>query len=286
MKCDLHTHTKYSGTCRLPILDSLCRESYNEPLEVYETLKARGMDLITVTDHDSIAAGDDLLRFPDFFLSEEVTCTMPSGTELHVGVFGITEAAHFEIQRRRADLCSLIAYLNEKNILFSANHVFSRLTGRRVEEDFAFIAREFPVLESRNGQLLETCNRSAAELAARWRKAVVAGSDAHTLESLGRTYTQVPGARTPSEFLDGVRRSAATAAGDSGSCAKLTSALLTIGREMLRESPWVRIFAPLLLLVPLIAIRNTVAERMFNRKWWRRLDGAGRAVATPAVSEL
>jgi predicted metal-dependent phosphoesterase TrpH len=248
-------------------LDSLCRESYNEPLEVYATLKARGMDLVTVTDHDSIDAAEDLRQFPDFFLSEEVTCTMPSGTELHVGVYGITEADHLEIQRRRTDLCSLIAYLNEKSILFSANHVFSCLTGRRVDEDFAFIAREFSVLESRNGQLLETCNRSAAELAARWRKAVVAGSDAHTLESLGKTYTQVHGARTSSEFLDGVRRSAATTVGDSGDCIKLTRALLTIGRGMARESPWVQIFAPLLIFVPLIAMANSASERMFNRKW-------------------
>ena len=262
-------------------MDHICRESYSEPLGVYETLKARGMDLITVTDHDSIDAAQELRRLPEFFLSEEVTCTMPSGTELHVGVFGITEADHREIQRRRNDLSSLIAYLNEKNILFSANHVFSCLTGRRVEEDFAFIAREFPALEGRNGQLPETCNRSAAELAARWRKAVVAGSDAHTLESLGRTYTEVPGARTAEEFLDGVRRSAATAVGDSGNCVRLSRALLTIVRGMADELPWVRIFAPLLLAIPVITLGNSFAEQMFNRKWSRQLHGAGEAIADP-----
>ena len=36
--------------------DRICRECYNDPEEVYETLKRRGMELVTVTDHDSIDA--------------------------------------------------------------------------------------------------------------------------------------------------------------------------------------------------------------------------------------
>ena len=34
--------------------------------------KARGMDLVTVTDHDSIEAVESLSGQPGFFLSEEV----------------------------------------------------------------------------------------------------------------------------------------------------------------------------------------------------------------------
>jgi len=37
-----------------------------------------------------------LRRHPDFFLSEEVTVRMPSGTEMHMGVYGITERDHAE----------------------------------------------------------------------------------------------------------------------------------------------------------------------------------------------
>src|ERR1700676_653314 len=87
MRCDLHVHTRHSGMCTVPVLSRICRESYNPPLAVYEILKRRGMDLVTVTDHDSIDAVEPLRRHPDFFLSEEVTCRMPSGTELHVGVY-------------------------------------------------------------------------------------------------------------------------------------------------------------------------------------------------------
>ena len=44
MRCDLHVHTEHSGSCTVPLLDRVCRESYNQPGEVYEILKRRGMD--------------------------------------------------------------------------------------------------------------------------------------------------------------------------------------------------------------------------------------------------
>ena len=91
MRCDLHVHTRHSGMCTVPVMRHICRESYNEPVAVYEKLKRAGMDLVTITDHDSIDAVEQLRSKPDFFLSEEVTCTLPSGTELHMGVYDITE---------------------------------------------------------------------------------------------------------------------------------------------------------------------------------------------------
>src|SRR5580658_8806147 len=116
MKCDLHVHTHHSGMCTVPVLKRICRESYNDPQEVYETLKRRGMDLVTVTDHDSIDAVEPLRRYPDFFLSEEVSCITTSGTEIHVGAYGIEERHHVELQRRRKDVPALAAYLREQNI--------------------------------------------------------------------------------------------------------------------------------------------------------------------------
>jgi hypothetical protein len=80
--------------CTIPLLRKVCRESYNQPLEVYEKLKRLGMDLVTVTDHDSIDAVEELRSRPDFFLSEEVTCTLPGGNQLHVGVMTSNERDH------------------------------------------------------------------------------------------------------------------------------------------------------------------------------------------------
>src|SRR5579863_8440852 len=146
MRCDLHVHTRHSGMCTIPLLRSVCRESYNEPLAVYEKLKRLGMDLVTITDHDSIDAAEALRSRTDFFLSEEVTCRLPSGTELHVGVYDITERDHVEMARRRADFESFTAYLDERGLFFSANHVFSALTGRRAMADFLLFESVFPAL--------------------------------------------------------------------------------------------------------------------------------------------
>ena len=46
-------------------------ESYADPIRQYELCKARGMSLVTLTDHDSIEGGLKLIGRPDFFLSVE-----------------------------------------------------------------------------------------------------------------------------------------------------------------------------------------------------------------------
>src|ERR1700721_4774795 len=130
MRCDLHVHTIHSGKCTVPGLSRVCLESYNEPRALYEVLKRRGMNLVTVTDHDSIDAAEELRKYPDFFLSEEVTVTLPSGTEMHAGVYGIREHDHIELQRRRTDTESLLAYALENRLFVTVNHAYSSLTGR------------------------------------------------------------------------------------------------------------------------------------------------------------
>jgi predicted metal-dependent phosphoesterase TrpH len=52
----------------------MCQESYSAAEQVYATLKRRGMDVVTLTDHDSIEGAEELRRYKDFFASEEVTC--------------------------------------------------------------------------------------------------------------------------------------------------------------------------------------------------------------------
>src|SRR6202049_1852476 len=119
MKCDLHVHSAHSGTVPVAILRHFFQESYSQPTEVYAALRKRGMDLVTLTDHDSIGGAEELRRQPDFFVSEEVTCRMPSGTQVHVGVYDLTERQHSEISRRRTDLIRLLAYLSEQRLFFT-----------------------------------------------------------------------------------------------------------------------------------------------------------------------
>jgi predicted metal-dependent phosphoesterase TrpH len=270
MRCDLHVHTKHSGMCTIPVLKAVCWESYNEPLAVYEKLKRLGMDLVTITDHDSIDAGEALRSRSDFFLSEEVSCQLPSGTELHMGVYNITDRDHTELQRRRRDFESLTAYLQERRLFYSANHVFSSLTGRRAIEDFELFERAFPAVETRNGHMLACANENAAALADFAGCAEVGGSDAHALPSVGCAWTVVPRAGSKQEYLEGLRRGMGKVRGETGSFYKLTRDVLCIAREMVRRNPWTLPLAPLAVGVPLVIMGNYAIENVFARLWMAR----------------
>ncbi|MBV9507815.1 MAG: PHP domain-containing protein [Acidobacteriia bacterium] len=248
-----------------------CRESYNEPLALYETLKQRGMDLVTVTDHDSIDAVEPLRHFPDFFLSEEVTCTLPSGTELHVGVYDIRERDHVEFARRRSDLPAFVAYARENNVLCAVNHVFSALTGSRLHADFALFQDLFPALETLNGHIPAASNRAAETLCARWRKIPLGGSDSHTLAELGRAYTEAPAARGKQEFLDALKAGYVRPRGVSGGVFVLTRTVLTIAANVPKEHAWGFLLTPLMLAVPFVAAGASIRDCTFAAAWSRRL---------------
>jgi len=286
MRCDLHVHTRHSGMCTIPLLRGVCRESYNEPLAVYEKLKRLGMDLVTVTDHDSIGAAEALRSRPDFFLSEEVTCRMPSGSELHVGVYDITERDHLELQRRRLDFSAFHAYLRERGLFFSANHVFSSLTGRRSLKDFEVFEELFPALETRNGHMLPRVNDNAATLADWTLKAEVAGSDAHAMASVGCAYTVVPRARDKQEYLDGLRAGFGKVRGKTGGYWKLTCDVLSIGARMVRENPLTSALAPLALAAPAITLGNYIVESIFARWWMARYKRARTLRGVSAAGQI
>jgi predicted metal-dependent phosphoesterase TrpH len=256
--------------CTVPVLSRICLESYNEPRALYAKLKQRGMDLVTVTDHDSIDAAEELRSYPDFFLSEEVTCTMPSGTEMHAGVYGISEQDHLELQRRRHDVESLLAYAGENQLFVTVNHLYSSLTGRRTEDDFAVFARDFHGVETVNGQILKRANRMADDFARRFGKPVVGGSDSHTLAGIARSYTEVPEASNVREFLAGMRRGHSIAAGESGDYFKLTTAVVEIGASLIRSKPWMAFGAGLFALAPAITLANYFRETAFAWYWGQK----------------
>jgi predicted metal-dependent phosphoesterase TrpH len=273
MRCDLHVHSLASGMFTAPVLNRICRESYNDPSEVYSRLKQLGMSIVTLTDHDSIDGAEPLRRFPDFFLSEEVTVKMPSGTETHLGVYGLTERDHIEIQRRRSDFISLLMYLTERKLFFSVNHVFSGLTGRREEEDYRWFESYAPAFETRNGQMWPEANESAARLATKLGKVGIGGSDSHTIAGVGKTYTRVPGARSVEEFFSALRAGHGQIQGVHGSYGKLTLDVLAIVKELFHEKPWTMALAPVTVLVPLFTANHWFNEIRFCKKWTGIVEG-------------
>ncbi len=272
MKCDMHVHSWHSGMCNTPLASRICRECYSQPQDVYARLKDRGMNLVTLTDHDSIRGMDDLLGYPDIFISEEVTCRMPSGTTAHLAVYNITERDHFQIQARRDDFPRFTAYCSERRLLVSINHVFSNLTGRRALEDFSWFEDYVAAVEVRNGLMPALHNRLAEKLAAAFGKIELGGSDAHFLRSAGTAYTEVKGAQTKEEFLQGIRAGNAVVRGEHGGYCKLTRDVAGIIGSLFAQDRWTLALSPLTIFMPLITLATVTSEYIFAAMLSKRLS--------------
>lgn len=285
MRADLHVHSRASGEIHVPGLGPVASECSSEPRDVYEVARRRGMHLVTLTDHDAIEGALEIAHLPGTFVSEELTAPLPGGRQLHFGVFDLDERQHAGLAARRHDLEALFAYLAEERLPFCLNHPLSALTGRREAEDFVRALRADPMLEVRNGALPFCQNRRAARLARQRMLSAVAGSDSHSLRGVGLTYTEVPGARSREDFLDGLRRGRTLARGRSGGYARVTGEVIEFFRRgyvdafgRIAESPQRRLvalgalgLAPLLPLIPLVTAVLHLRERLFAARWGRVL---------------
>jgi predicted metal-dependent phosphoesterase TrpH len=222
VRADLHVHSCHSlrsGNFRF--LRS--RDCYSRPEDVYRVAKARGMDVVTITDHDSIGGCLEFRdRHPgadDFFVSEEVSCWFPDAPiEVHFGVYGMTEALHAAIQPLRRNVWEVAAALREADVLFSLNHLLHFYRGQIPLASYLQLVESVPALEARNGSMLDEHNALAWEIATTWpggRRIALAGSDAHTLRRVGRTWTAAPG-RTAAEYLASLRAGCGQVGGAHG----------------------------------------------------------------------
>lgn len=222
MRADLHVHSWFSTENRdIAFLRS--RDCYSPPDAVYRTARARGMDLVTLTDHDTLDGCLEFLsRHPDakdFIAGEEVSCRFPDGDiEVHLGVYGMTEQLHRDLQPLRGNVFEVIACLRAAGVFFALNHLLHFYRRQAPLDSYLRLLLEVPALEARNGAmcashnlLIEQCARTASPV-----RAMIGGSDAHTLRRVGRTWTEVPGARTAAEFLAGLARGACRPGGDHG----------------------------------------------------------------------
>jgi predicted metal-dependent phosphoesterase TrpH len=223
MRADLHVHTlhsKRSGTMRF--LRS--RDCYSRPLDVYRCAKSRGMDLVAITDHDSIDGALELagtLTNPvDVIVGEEVSCWL-GDIEVHLGVYGMTERLHRDIQPLRRNALDVIACLRSAGVFFSLNHLLHFYRGQTPLSEYLGLIDEVPALEARNGAMLPSHNLLIEEIVSRRNGvgqpalAAIGGSDAHTLRRVGRTWTEAPG-RNREEFLDSLKQGLARPGGDHG----------------------------------------------------------------------
>ena len=73
----MHCHSTASQESRLGVQRALgLPECATPPEEVYELAKRRGMDFVTITDHDTITGVLEIADRPDVFVSEELTALL------------------------------------------------------------------------------------------------------------------------------------------------------------------------------------------------------------------
>jgi len=173
------------------------------------------MSYVTFTDHDSIDGALYLLNkhpdLTDFFIGEEVETYFPeTGQRIHVGVWGLNEEQHREIQRLRRNIRELVPYLKSQRMIFGVNHLFQNYRMKNVAGLYvAELIEMFDIYEVLNGAMASFHNKMVQQLVTAIQGhgrhvSMIGGSDAHTLKHVAKVHTVSKG-ETPAEFLENVR---------------------------------------------------------------------------------
>ncbi|TVQ63100.1 MAG: glycosyltransferase [Phycisphaerales bacterium] len=268
VRMDMHCHSRASDkpvVAALGVID--CPECYSEPERVYEQARTRGMDFVTITDHDTIRGALELHErgFERFVIGEEVTVYFPEDRcKLHVLVWGLTPAQHEEIGSLglRNDVYQFAHWLVEHNLPHSLAHPLYIQNGRLTIEHIERAALLFKAFETLNGahsgshrSVLERWMGTLTPARVRhlsekhgveplwprvWDKGVTAGSDDHALLNVGRTWTEVrcdgEAVVAPQDFLRRVMSCRSGVGGGAGRSDLLAHQLTAVGVRFYAEA--------------------------------------------------
>jgi glycosyltransferase involved in cell wall biosynthesis/predicted metal-dependent phosphoesterase TrpH len=234
-RVDLHCHSTASHTSRLGVQRAAgLPECATPPAEVYELAKRRGMDFVTITDHDTIAGVLEIAQLADVFVSVELTAWFRGEPQaVHVLCLGITPDDHEWLQAHRGDVELCAEYMDRARITCALAHPYYTVAAPLSARHRRRLAELFPIWETRNGARAPELNRPAATYVATRDGIGVGGSDDHAGVDIGRTYTETPAASCPAEFLAHVREGNALARGAQGSAAKWAHAAIALAARSL-----------------------------------------------------
>jgi glycosyltransferase involved in cell wall biosynthesis/predicted metal-dependent phosphoesterase TrpH len=229
-RADMHVHSTASQLSKLGIQRSLhLPECATPPEDVYELAKRRGMDFVTVTDHDTIDGALSLDHLADTFISEELTVWFKGEPQAaHVLCYGITPDDHEWLQGHNDDVEACAAYLHSNELTSALAHPFYAVEAPLTARHRRRLAQLFPIWETRNGSRAKELNLPAFVYVETHGGTAIAGSDDHAGIDIGRTFTETPRAPTPEEFLAHIRAGRASAHGAQGSAAKWTHAAMSL----------------------------------------------------------
>lgn len=259
-KSDIHVHSKYSDNPSEWYLKQInAAESYVEPIQVYNTAKQRGMQFVTISDHDRIDGALELANLKDTFISAEATLTFPEdGCKIHCLVTGITEKQWAEIDNRRDDIYAFQKYVRQQNIIHSVAHPLFTVNGQMTIEHFEKLLLLFNRFEAINGardaragtivrSIME--NLTANQLTQMqqrhqidpygdkpWQKVFTGGSDDHSGEFIGAAYTATPKTENVNQYLDYLRAGKHLCGGSHGGSLRLSHSLVAIARKYVQKN--------------------------------------------------
>jgi hypothetical protein len=181
------------------------------------------MDIVTITDHDSI---DGCLHFlnkypekhaEDFIIGKKLRPIFPSFPARFTSPSTVLMKPNTGRSPASRKLDELLPYLHSQGIIHVLNHLFhgfpKREHGRRFVEK---MIESFDIFEGLNGCIGTRQNQLVAEVIQKFpTKAIVAGSDAHTLLRLGSCYTLCQSGNR-AEFLASLRAGKVRISGKGG----------------------------------------------------------------------
>ena len=184
VRVDLHLHSSASFDSRVA------------PLDVAKRCRQVGLSPIFLTDHDTIDGARSLIEAGEpAIIGQEI---LTSEGEL-IGLF----LKHTVPKRLSPE--EAIAAIKEQGGLVYLEHPYD--TGRRNlrEEAIERVASSIDIVEIVNGRSEPNANRRAEELRSTLGVPGGAGSDAHTLQEIGRVYLEMQTFEGQSDFLEKLR---------------------------------------------------------------------------------
>jgi glycosyltransferase involved in cell wall biosynthesis len=239
-KCDLHIHSRYSARSEEWLFRRFdFPDSYSDPRELHRELLERGMDFVTITDHDSIEGCLQIMDLPRSFISEQVTTYFPQDPcKIDILVWGISEEQHHEIEGVRDNILELQRYLQTAQIAHAVAHPLYSINGKLTASHLERLILLFKHFEAINGlrdtllselaqNLLSALTPEKIDMFANrhnlapthadpWMKIFTGGSDDHGGQFIASAYTETPRADSAEKLLANIRSGACTAHGDGG----------------------------------------------------------------------
>lgn len=186
MRFDLHVHTTLSSCSQLR-LDDILRNA-----------KAKGLDGVCITDHQTM----DVMLEVQEGIQQDGLCII-AGMEYATTDGDFLIFGPFNDLPENLSARELLQRVNEAGGVAVAAHPFRE--GRRTSAEI--IAEEYCcIIEGRNGRDNGNGIKRAAEWKEQYNVQLVGGSDAHTLEELGKSFTifEQP-IRNKEEFITALR---------------------------------------------------------------------------------